>query len=79
MMLSLPLFMWLERKLGGGTSKHNTGVAVIIFGLGMCAGLAVMAGVGVAGNGAFGLNWLAILMPIIGVVALSLMGKKSAS
>jgi len=76
MMASLPLFMWLEKKIGGGTSKHNTGVAVIIFGLGMCAGLAVLAGLGVVGNGAFGLNWLAILLPIVGVLALSFMGKK---
>lgn len=79
MMISLPLFMWLERKIGGGSSKHNTGLAVIIFGLGMCAGLAIMAGVGVAGNGAFGLNWLAILLPIVGVIGLSLVGKKSVS
>ncbi len=75
MMLSLPLFMWLEKKLGGGSSKHNTGFAVILFGLGMCGGLAVLAGLGVAGKGAFGLNWLAISLPIIGVVALSLIGK----
>ncbi|MFT6033089.1 MAG: hypothetical protein ACI854_001622 [Arenicella sp.] len=79
MMISLPLFMWLERKMGGGSSKHNTSVAVIVFGLTMCAGLAVMAGVGVAGNGAFGLNWLAILLPVFGVIGLSLIGKKSAS
>jgi len=67
--------MWLEKKLGGGTSKHNTGFAVILFGLGMCGGLAVLAGLGVAGKGAFGLNWLAISLPIIGVVALSVIGK----
>lgn len=76
MMMSLPIFMWLEAKLGGGTTKHNTGVAVIIFGLSMCAGLAVLAGLGVAGKGAFGLNWLAILLPIVGTLALSLIGKR---
>ena len=75
MMTSLPLFLWLEKKLGGGSSKHNTGFAVILFGLGMCGGLAVLAGLGVVGTGAFGLNWLAISLPIIGVVALSLIGK----
>ena len=79
MMISLPLFLWLERKIGGGSRKNNTSVAVIFFGLAMCAGLAVMAGVGVAGNGAFGLNWLAILLPIFAVIGLSLIGKKSAS
>lgn len=79
MMMSLPLFMWLEQKIGGGTSKHNTGLVVIIFGLGMCAGLAVLAGLGVTGKGAFGLNWLAILMPIAGALALSLIGKKTVS
>jgi hypothetical protein len=78
MMMSLPLFMWLERKIGGGSSKHNTSLAVITFGLGMCGGLAIMAGVGVAGKGAYGLNWLAILLPIVGVIGLSLIGKKSA-
>jgi hypothetical protein len=76
MMLSLPIFMWLERKLGSGTSKHNSGIAVIVFGLGMCGGLAVLAGVGVTGDGAFGLNWLAILLPLVGAAALSLIGSK---
>jgi len=76
MMISLPLFMWLEKKLGGGTSKHNKSLSVIIFGLGTCGGLAVLAGLGVAGNGAFGLNWLAILLPIVGACALSLFGTK---
>lgn len=76
MMLSLPLFMWLEKKLGAGTSKHNTGLAVILFGLGMCGGLAVLAALGVSGKGLFGLNWLAILLPLVGVGALSLFGSK---
>ena len=75
MMISLPLFLWMEKKLGGGSSKHNTAVAVIIFGLAMCGGLAVLAGMGVTGKGALGLNWLAILLPIVGVGALSLIGK----
>jgi len=78
MMMSLPIFMWLEKKIGGGTSKHNSGFAVILFGLGMCGGLAVMAGLGVVGKGVFGLNWLAILLPLSGTVALSLIGKKAA-
>ena len=77
MMLSLPLFMWLEKKLGTGSSKHNTGVAIIVFGLGMCGGLAVLAALGVSGNGLFGLNWLAVLLPVIGTLALSIIGKKS--
>jgi hypothetical protein len=76
MMLCLPLFLWMEKKLGGGSSKHNTGFAVIIFGLAMCAGLAILAGLGVTGKGALGLNWLAIFMPILGVSALSLIGKR---
>lgn len=76
MMLSLPLFMWLEKKLGTGTSKHNTGFAVILFGLGMCGGLAVLAALGVSGKGLFGLNWLAILLPLVGTGALSLFGSK---
>ncbi len=79
MMLTLPVFMWLEKKIGSGTSKHNTGFAVIIFGLSMCGGLAVLAGLGVSGNGAFGLNWLAILLPVIGVLMLSLIGKRRSS
>jgi len=78
MMATLPIFLWLERKIGVGTSKHNTGIVVIIIGLGMCAGLAVLAGLGVAGNGAFGLNWLAICLPVMGTLALSLIGKKIA-
>jgi hypothetical protein len=76
MMVFLPLFLWMEKKLGGGSSKHNTGFAVIIFGLGMCGGLAMLAGLGVTGDGALGLNWLAILLPIVGVSALSLIGKR---
>lgn len=76
MMLCLPVFMWMEKKIGGGSSKHNTGLVVIIIGLGMCGGLAVLAGLGVAGTGAFGLNWLAIGLPILGTLALSLFGKK---
>lgn len=76
MMLCLPLFLWMEKKFGGGSSKHNTGLLVILFGIAMCAGLAILAALGVTGNGAFGLNWLALLMPIMGVVALSLMGKR---
>lgn len=76
MMISLPLFLWMEKKLGGGSSKHNTAIAVIIFGLGMCGGLAVLAGLGVTGKGALGLNWLAIMLPIVGVGALSLIGKR---
>ena len=76
MMLCLPLFMWLEKKIGTGTSKHNTGVAVILFGVGMCGGLAVLAGLGVAGDGRFGLNWLAISLPIVATLALSIIGSK---
>lgn len=78
MMLCLPLFLWLEKKIGGGSSKHNTGIVVITIGLGMCAGLAVLAGLGVAGDGAFGLNWLAIGLPVLGTLALSLIGKRKA-
>ena len=76
MMLCLPVFMWLEKKIGGGSSKHNTAAVVIIIGLGMCGGLAVLAGLGVTGKGAFGLNWLAVGLPVLGTLALSLIGKK---
>jgi len=76
MMLFLPAFMWLEKKIGGGSSKHNTSVVVILIGLGMCAGLAILAGLGVSGNGLFGLNWLAICLPVVGTLALSVIGKK---
>ncbi len=76
MMLCLPIFLWLEKKIGGGSSKHNTGIVVIVIGLGMCGGLAVLAGLGVAGKGMFGLNWLAICLPVVGTLALSLIGKK---
>ncbi len=76
MMLGLPLFLWLEKTIGSTTKRQNHVATVIICAFMTCAGLALLAGGGVAGDGAFGLNWVAVLLPLIGAALISMFGRR---
>lgn len=75
MMAFLPIFLWLEKISGGIGTKQNNIAVVLISALCICCGLALLAAGGVIGKGLFGLNWLAICLPIVGAFGLSMFGK----
>lgn len=76
MMLGLPLFLWLERVVGSSKPRTNNIATVILCAILICAGLALLAGGGVVGQGAFGMNWPAVCLPLTGAILLSVLGKK---
>ena len=76
MMFGLPLFLWFERTVGSTTERHNHIGVVIFCAVLTCAGLAFLAAGGVSGDGPMGLNWLAVCLPIVGAILLSMFGKR---
>ena len=72
MLAFLPIFLRLE-KMATSLGHQQTVLPVLLSGaLAMCFGLALLAGGGVSGNGIFGLNWLACLLPIGGALFITL-------
>jgi len=75
MMVFLPLFLTLE-KIASKNQQQSTPVAILMLSaLSMCFGLALLAAGGVTGEGILGVNWLACLLPVGAIVALSLFSK----
>jgi hypothetical protein len=62
----LPLFLRLEKTLTAVIRYDASTLRLFLAALLMCGGLAVLAGPGITGNGAFGLNWYFCLMPVVG-------------
>ena len=62
----LPLFLRLEKALTADIRHDTSTLRLFLAALLMCGGLAVLAGTGITGNGAFGLNWYFCLMPVLG-------------
>jgi len=77
MMIGLPLFLWLEKTVGSASGKRNHLVVVIVGAVLTCIGLAFLAAGGVVGSGPFGMNWVAVSLPIIGAIVVSIAGKRS--
>lgn len=76
MLVFLPLFLKLER-IASKKGRGESSTPILIFGsLTICIGLALLAGGGVAGNSLLGLNWIACLLPLIGALIISLVGRK---
>ena len=72
MLVFLPIFLKLE-KVTSATQKQTTNQAVVLIAcaMTMCFGLALLAGGGVTGKGVFGINWLACLLPVCSIIALT--------
>ena len=66
MLVLLPLFLGLEKAVTGNERHNASLLRLFVAGVLMCGGLALLAANGVAGDGPFGLNWLACVLPIIG-------------
>lgn len=78
MLLGLPLFVKLEKLVSNDSPVRSPLVVLALGGLMMGAGLALLAGGGVAGAGPLGLNWIAVGLPVAGA-ALVLMFSKPLS
>lgn len=72
MMLFLPLFLKLEKIASNNQFQSTPALALLLCALCMCFGLALLAAGGVTGQGLYGINWLACLLPVGAVIALSL-------
>ena len=66
MLVMLPLFLLLEKIITSNPREDVSVVQLMIAAICMCLGLALLAGSGVTGSGALGLNWLACSLPLVG-------------
>lgn len=66
----LPLLLKLEKMTTQSNGRPTPIVVLILCSMMMSIGLALLAGGGITGQGAFGLNWWACLLPI-GAIALT--------
>ncbi len=71
----LPVFLKLEQLVSAKPKGRSVLILVLLAGLLMCVGLALLAKGGVVGSAALGLNWMAILFPLAGVFVLSGIGR----
>ena len=75
LMVVLPAFIKLEKLVSVKPKGKSFVYIVLPAGVLLCCGLALLAKGGVVGAGLFGLNWLAIGLPIVGVLLLSGVGR----
>ena len=66
MLVLLPLFLKLERSLTSTPRTAVSGIRLALASVAMSGGLALLAANGITGDGPFGLNWLACLLPVAG-------------
>ena len=77
MVLFLPVFLKLE-KIASADNHRSTPLPVLMLAsLTLCFGLALLAIGGVSGQGAFGINWWACLLPIGATIVIMLTGQKT--
>jgi len=75
MLVSLPLFLKIEQLVSAQPKGKSVLLIVMSAGILICGGLAFLAGGGVVGTGALGLNWPVIALPMAGVALLSGVGR----
>ena len=78
MMVFLPLFLKLEKRASRETGGEAPLPMLLIGAIGICVGLALLAGGGIAGPGVLGLNWLAACLPIAGTLLISMVSQLPA-
>lgn len=78
MLMLLPLFLWSEKLVSAGQRKPRLNVITIVGALCISVGLAMLAAKGVTGDGLLGVNWLACMLPPIGLLVVTLGSKRAA-
>ncbi len=76
MLLCLPAFLWAERTVSAGQRAPKVAALTIFGAIGISVGLAFLAATGVSGQGMFGVNWLACLLPPAGLVFVTMLSHK---
>lgn len=76
MLLCLPLFLWSEKVVSAGQRKPKWVGVTMIGALCISFGLAMLAAKGVSGTGALNINWVASLLPLVGLIVVTLMSKR---
>lgn len=79
MLLCLPLFLWSENAVSAGQRQPIFKFITILGALCISVGLAMLAGKGVGGTGVLGVNWVAGLLPPVGLLIVTLGSKRLVS
>lgn len=74
--LFLPVFLHLEKLSMGNKNKVTPLTAVAVGGVLFCAGLALLAKGGVTGQGLWGIHWLAVSLPVVAGLLISLSARQ---
>lgn len=76
MIVFLPVFIWSEKSVSAGQRRPRMLIATLVGALAVSLGLAMLAAGGVAGDRWFGVNWLACVLPPLGLLIATLGSKR---
>lgn len=76
MITLLPAFIWSEKSVSVGQRKPTILLTTLLGALAVCLGLAMLAVGGVAGKSWLGINWLACVLPPLGLLIATLGSKR---